>query len=119
MLSDGSSNLEVKVKFYEPRTGCTLSPRAKGLAEEAYNEKLCANSLPVKRIEIRKSIMTKTAMTAIKISILVLRSLRLEVAADLLALVILSDIPTARGFGSPRDTLFFACTLFRIGIFFG
>jgi hypothetical protein len=119
LLRDGSSNLEVKVKFYEPRTGCTSSPRAKDLAEEEYNEKLCANSLLVKRMEIRKSIMTKTAMTATKISILIRRSLRLEVAADLLALAILSDIPTARGFGSPRGTLFFACTLFRIGIFFG
>ena len=63
--------------------------------------------------------MTKTAITAIKISILVLRSFRREVLADLLALVILSDTPPARGFGSPREILFFAFALFRIGIFFG
>ena len=63
--------------------------------------------------------MTKTAMTATKISILVLSSFRLEVFADLLEFVILSDTPAARGFGSPRGILFFAFALFRIGIFFG
>jgi len=96
-----------------------LSPSAEDLIEKVKIEKLCAKSLPVKRIEIRKRIMTKTAITTTRISILVLRSFRLEVLADLLAVVILSDTPAARGFGSPRDILFFTFALFRIGIFFG
>jgi hypothetical protein len=96
-----------------------LSPGAEDSIEKVKIEKLCAKSLPVKKIEIRNRIMTKTAMTATRINILVLRSFRAEVFADLLAFVILSDTPAGRGLDSPLDALFFAFALFRMGIFFG
>jgi hypothetical protein len=51
-----------------------LSPGAEDSIVKVKIEKLCAKSLPVKKIEIRNRIMTKTAMTATRINILVLRS---------------------------------------------
>src|SRR5262245_15016446 len=97
-----------------------LRPGAEDSIEKVKIEKLCASSLlPVKKIEIRNRIMTKTAMTATRIIILVRRSFRAEVFADLLAFVILSDTPAVRGLDSPLDALFFAFALFRMGIFFG
>jgi hypothetical protein len=96
-----------------------LSPGAEDSIEKVKTEKLCAKSLLVKKIEIRNRIMTKTAMTATRIIILVLSSFRVEVLADLLVFVILSDTPAVRGFDSPLDALFFAFALFKMGIFFG
>src|SRR5512145_192000 len=112
-MAQAAYRLSPKYYVHYPRTGRMLSPIAEDSIEKVKIEKLCDKSLLVKRIEIRKRIMTKTAMTAIKISILVLRSFRPEVLAVLLAFVILSETPAARGFGSPWDIFFLAIALFR------